>query len=80
MIATRVYLSSGDSFYVDADKDEVVGVLGAGRVVLSSARLVAVGGRYVNPLQVTQILSEEMSTIHVAERLATEDDTPNRKE
>jgi hypothetical protein len=66
MIATRVCLSSGDSFYVDADRDDVVGVLSAGG-------LVEIGRRYVNPGQVTQVLSEEMSTIHVAERLTGED-------
>lgn len=62
MIATLVSLSSGDRFYVDASKDDVVGVLSAGG-------LVSIGGRYVNVSQVAQIFEEEMSTIHTPERL-----------
>lgn len=65
MIATRVALSSGESFYVDADRDDVVGVLSAGG-------LVRIGGRYVNVSQVTQITVEEMSSIHIPENLEAE--------
>lgn len=59
---TCVSLSSGERFYVDADRDDVVGVLSAGG-------LVRIGGRYVNVSQVAQITVEHMSSIHTPEKL-----------
>jgi hypothetical protein len=68
VIATCVSLSSGETFYVDAHIDDVVALLGDANLY----RLAAIGGRYVNPLQVAQITVEPMSTIHTPEKLEAE--------
>lgn len=66
MIHTRVSLSSGEFFYVDAEPDALVDRL-------NNKGIVSVGGRFVNPAQVAQITREEMSTIHTPERLEAAD-------
>lgn len=82
MIYTRVSLSSGEFFYVDADLEELEGYLTWELVGEDDHdpwerrdpfRRVRIGSRLVNPAQVAQITREEMSTIHTPERLEAAD-------
>lgn len=58
----RVSLSSGETFYVDAEIGEVA-------AVLSKRALVRVGSRFVNATQVAQITVDNVPSIETAERL-----------
>ena len=62
MIGVRVYLSSGDDFYLDCSLDQAA-------LLFAGEGLVEVGQRYVNPAQVAQLTVEQIPSIHSPERL-----------
>ena len=59
MIGVRVYLSSGDDFYLDCSLDQAAALL-----FVKPEGLVEVGQRYVNPAQVAQLTVEQIPSIH----------------
>jgi hypothetical protein len=61
----RVYLSSGDSFYVDASLEDVVAHLRLEQLGL----LAQIGDRWVNPSQVAQLTVEQVPSVERAESL-----------
>ena len=65
-MGVRVWLSSGDSFYVDAGLEDVQAEL---NVALSMRALVQVGSRVVNPHQVCQLTLEAVPSLETPEPL-----------
>lgn len=69
MDGTRVSLSSGEFFFVDAEPEEVQERLDCW-VPGKPFHLVRIGGRIVNPIQVAQIEeARSIDTMHTPERL-----------
>jgi hypothetical protein len=56
-------LSGGEIFWIDASLNDAAELLDGG------AGMVAVGGRFVNPLQVAQLTYEQVPSIESPERL-----------
>jgi hypothetical protein len=56
----RVWLASGDSFYIDGSLDQV-------KALLDSDGLVEVGTRYVNPRLVCQLTWEAVPSLETPE-------------
>jgi hypothetical protein len=69
-VSVKVSLSSGDAFYVDAELDEVVNWL------FEREGVVAIGRRYINPQQVTQLEAvhrEHIPSIYTPESLEADE-------
>lgn len=65
MIGVRVGLSSGDSFYVDCPLEQAI-------TAFRGDGLMEIGGRAVNPAQITQLTLEQIPSIESPEVLHEE--------